>query len=321
MPKLRDVIGHTTQLEALKSDIQNKNIAHAYLLAGSRHLGKMTIAHHFAYQLLSIKSPLEKPELLRQFERLLHPDLLVMDQLWIEDVADDWESISHTSNVPQVHRSKKPAAKTDTISIDDIRALQERLYETGAGEYRCCIIRSIERMQDTAANAFLKILEEPPEGLVFILTTQTPSALLPTILSRARIMHFNRLPRTELLPIVSALSEEDQKFILRIARGAPGVAKVLSKDPDMLRMHKTLHGQAHSFWRSQSVAERLQLLKPLHERGEDSDRFLLHLALALREQGTKMSTDALLSFHTLARQLRTNAHRELIAGNFALRDS
>jgi len=317
VPKLQPVIGHSTILSELTLDIEASNVTHAYLFSGPAHVGKMTVAHWFASQLLCSGLPEEQhAACFRQIEKLTHPDLLVLDQLWIEDVCDDWNVIARTSNAPQVHRAKKPAAKTDTISIDDIRALQERLYETATGKHRCCIIRSVERMQAAAANAFLKILEEPPSGLVFILTTQALSSLLPTVISRARVLRFRRLPHAQLLRLLDGVPEDDQQFILRIAQGAPGVACMLRDDPDALRAHRQIASRARAFWEREAIEDRLRTLSLLEKRGAEAEQFLLHLALALREHSpSPSSVDA---FHALAQGLQTNAHRKLLVQRFAL---
>lgn len=321
MPKIRSIVGHERQIALLSQDIESGNIAHAYLLSGPPHLGKMTVAHWFASEILTRGlAPGEETESARRhIERLTHSDLLVLDQLWIEKLCDDWSVIARSSNVNQLHRSKKSEpAKTDTISIDDIREMQHRLYETSMGTHRCCLIRSVERMQDAAANAFLKILEEPPEGLVFILTTQAQSALLPTITSRTRILHFATLPHATLLPILDGVDDEDAAFILRLAQGAPGIVYRLRDNPDALRLEKQVYDKALSFWDSRSLKNRLQILSPLHTRGEEADRLLTHLALSLRQQNVSIRGRCLSPFMCMMHDLETNAHRQLAAQRFAL---
>ncbi len=319
MPKLQKIIGHVLQQEQLKNDLAQGNVSHAYLFSGDRHLGKMSLALQFAFELLSTGvSEQQKPQVQSQFERLTHPDLLVLDQLWMEDVCENWEVIAKTSNVPQIHRSKAPKSKTDMISIDDIRALQERLMDTGSGTYRCCIIRSMERMADVAANAFLKILEEPPKGLIFLLTTEHQSSLLPTIISRTRVLPFQHLSRKDLKILLEGVAEDDQKFMSHIASGAPGMVVRLRDDPDLLRLHRTIHTTAQSFWRSDSLRERLQILAPLHKRGRESDDLLLHLGLTLREQNPAKICKSGPVFQQLAAGFQANTHRQLLAQRFAL---
>lgn len=311
------IIGHKDQLEHLKTDIAGENITHAYLFSGPPHVGKMTIAFWFAEQLLCEGlSEEECAKAKHMIERLTHPDLLVLDQLWMEEVSEDWDIIAKSSNVPQTHRAQA-GARTDTISIDDVRALQDRLYATGVAKHRCCIIRSVDRMQDAAANSFLKILEEPPERLVFLLTTESIGSLLPTMVSRARVISLNRLPPSEITAMVAHLPEDDRQFIVALGQGAPGVVHRLIEDPDTLRTQRILQGKASAFWRETSLHGRLQHLAPLLKRGAEADEFLLHLALALRQRPghSLMATRALTE---LTRGFETNAHRQILIQRFAL---
>ncbi len=314
-----NMLGHAPQIAELASDITSGNVSHAYLLSGPRHLGKFTIATWFSRELLTIGAAdeEEKKTIVGRMERLLHPDYLQIDQLWIEDVCEDPDLIARSTNIPQHHR-KEAKAKTNEIGIEDIRALQQRLFEVGERRHRCCVIREAERMREVATNALLKILEEPPEGVVFILTTESASALLQTLLSRVRQIRFFPLSKAELQPMMTDVAPDDAHFLVHLAQGAPGVIAELKADPEKLRIEKQIHGQATDFWNAPSPLARMQLLKPLHERGEASERFLLHLALALRERSTDAIAKEATAFNRLASGLRTNAHRKLLSEQFAL---
>ncbi|MDD5469973.1 MAG: hypothetical protein PHO92_04225 [Candidatus Peribacteraceae bacterium] len=318
MPKPQEIVGHDTVRQELEQDVQTGNVSHAYLFAGPRHLGKMTLARWFAFRLLTQGlAPEAAAKVQHMFERLTHPDLFVLDQLWIEDVCEDWEVIAQTSNAPQQHRAKESPARSDSIGIDDIRELQQRLNETSTSPYRCCIIRSVERMHPAAANALLKILEEPPKPLVFLFTTQALSSLLPTVISRMRVLRFHPLPHQALEPLFAGVSEDDRQFILHLAQGAPGIVQALKSDPESLRVHRLVHTKAVSFWKSSSLKERLKIMEPLAERGTEADQLLLHLSLALREQ-SRLRPASVRALHDLAAGLKTNAHRTLLSQRFAL---
>lgn len=317
----QEIIGHAAQRAVLSEDIASGNVAHAYLFAGPRHVGKATVARWFARELLTQdQDAAAKEKTLAQIDRLIHPDFLSLDQLWIEEVMEDWNVIAKTTNLPQDHRSKAPRImRTDTIAIDDVRAIQERLQETGIGAVRCCFIRSIERMQDEAGNALLKILEEPPPGRVFLCTTQNIADVLPTVLSRMRVVHFRTLPEHDLLPIVRDMAEEDREFALHVAQGAPGKLLRLKHDPAVLTAEKLLHGKALGFWSATTLLDRFSALKPLHDRTPEADRFLLHLALTLRELRPPQLPSFSAALATLLREFQTNAHRELLTQKFALK--
>lgn len=310
------ILGHKKQLLQLEQDVKVNNLSHAYLFAGAPHVGKTTVAHWFARHILTQNlSDDQKERVHHQLEKLIHPDLLVLDQLWMEDRCEDWNVIAQTSNIAQQHRAKA-GAKTDSISVEDVRQVQERLHETGELPHRVCIIRGVERMQEAAANAFLKILEEPPKGCVFILTTESLTSLLPTVISRARVLRFERVGDRDIQTLLRDQSEEDASFILHIAQGAPGVAFNLMNDPEALRAEKTLHAQAVGFWDAPTLFDRLNNLESLSDRGEKSDRYMFHLALALRESGDYSPTRERAFMHLL-QGLKTNAHRTLQIQEFA----
>lgn len=312
------IVGHARQLTELAADIEGGNVSHAYLFAGSPHLGKTTVAKWFARELITNGKTFEEKETIdHALNRLIHPDFLALDQLWIEEQCEDFAVIGQSTNVPQQHRAKAPTMKTDVISIDDVREIQMRLQETGGGTFRFCFIRGIERMREEAANAFLKILEEPPEGRVFLLTTDALSVVLPTILSRSRVLRFQRVADRDIAPLLKELNEQERQFILHLSQGAPGTAIRLLSDPDALRAEHLLHEKALSFWTQSAAIDRMMNLVPLHERGGESDRFLFHLALALREQPryTSIQERALTE---LVEGLRTNANRPLMTEHFAL---
>lgn len=321
MPPLPDpILGHEKQCGQLLQDIAKNNVSHAYLFSGPKHVGKFSVARWFAWRLLCDGRPPEDAQTLAdQIERLIHADFLSLDELWVEELNEDWSRITKTSNIPQQHRSKVPKARTDAIGIEEVRLLQERLHETGESKYLCCLIRSVERMQPAAANAFLKVLEEPPKRVIFILTTESESLLLPTLVSRTRTMKFHAVPVAKIRPLVSGVAHDDASLILHLAQGAPGKVIRLRDDPETLRREKQLHSQAKQFWQSRNLAQRFQWISSFIESKAETDDLLLHLGVTLREYpdpGRKpLWTKA---YMDLVKGLRTNAHRGLLLQQFAL---
>lgn len=321
MPRIPDVIvGHDKQKGELLRDIASGNVAHAYLFTGAPHLGKLTIAQWFGTLLLSEHvAPEMRGRVKQEIEKFIHPEFLCLDDLWIEEVNEDWAVIGKSSNTPQQHRSKAPAARTDTISIEDVRALAERLHETGAGPHLVCIIRGIERMQSAAANAFLKILEEPPSRVVFLLTTDNVNLVLPTVLSRVRVLRFSPVTRKDMEPLVDGQDESDAAFALHIAQGAPGMLTRLLEDPELLRTHRQMHAQAKQFWQSTTLKDRLAWLTGVMEKTKSPDLALLHLGLTLREYPDPLfRAKTAGAYADLLEKLETNAHRGLLYERFAL---
>jgi DNA polymerase III subunit delta' len=314
------IIGHDKQCGQLLQDIAKDNVSHAYLFSGPAHIGKFSVARWFAWRLLCDKRPPEEAKTIGgQIERMIHPDYLSLDKLWIEEVQEDWGDITKTSNIPQQHRSKAPKARTDVIGIEEVRLMQDRLHETGQSDYLCCLIRSVERMQPAAANAFLKVLEEPPKRVIFILTTESEATLLPTLISRTRVMKFHPVASENMRTLTDALPTDDASIILHLAQGAPGKAIRLRDDPEVLRREKQLHSQAKQFWQSKSLTQRFQWISSFIESKAETDDLLLHLGVALREYADiTHRAEWTKAYMTLVNGLRTNAHRGLVLQEFAL---
>jgi DNA polymerase III subunit delta' len=312
-----EIIGHKKQLLQLEEDLATGNLSHAYLFTGPAHIGKTTVARWFARKiLLKDAAPENYDQVAHAVDHLFHQDILMLDQLWMEEKMEDWDVIAKSSNIPQQHRAKA-GLKTDSISVDDVREIQNRLYDTGELAHRVAIIRGVERMQDSAANAFLKILEEPPPGRVFILTTDAPSSVLSTIHSRSRVLSFERVGLRDMQDLLPDLAPSDASFILHVSQGAPGLALALRDDPDLLREERLLHTHAIACWEASTLHERLTLLKPLLERGAESERFLFHLALALRDHPTSVRSQER-ALQQLSEALETNAMRALQVQEFAM---
>jgi DNA polymerase-3 subunit delta' len=81
----------------------------------------------------------------------------------------------------------EPQKKSRLISVEQVRAFQKTIFQTSfLGGWKACVIFAADRLGDSASNAFLKVLEEPPGKTVFFLMTDSPQALLATILSRCQ---------------------------------------------------------------------------------------------------------------------------------------
>ena len=314
------ILGHESVIRHLESDLAHDNISHAYLFTGPPHIGKSTVARWFASQLLcrGMSNDEEKLRTTDAMTRLIHPDFLSLDALWVEDSQEDWADIARSSNIDQSHRSKTPKARSDTISIDEIRAIHERLAEKASSGHVCCFLRSIDRMQPPAASALLKILEEPPPSVVFLLTAERQSELLPTIISRARVLALHPLPASTLSTLLSRADPEDRDLLFRLSQGAPGRLLRLLEHPELLRAEKLLSSLARQFWQTMTLSERMRWLSDNFKDHATQDQVLLHLALALRAERGAHSPRAVSAFTDFVSALKTNAHRSLVLQRFAL---
>ena len=110
--------------------------------------------------------------------------------------------------IAELARKIVPSA-ADTIPISQIRRATSWGYTTTAGTNKVIIIESADRMLESARNALLKVLEEPPRGLFFILTTTRRAAVIPTILSRVRPYHFPERDESRSREVLAKIFREE----------------------------------------------------------------------------------------------------------------
>ena len=189
---------------------------HAWLLCGVEGSGKATFAYRAARCLLgaapdAARGPLgTRPDdpVSRLVSAQSHPDLLVLERL------------------VEGGKTKK------SISVDQARDLPEFFSKSPSqAEYRVAIVDAADDLNVNAANALLKILEEPPERGVLFLVTHAPGRLLATIRSRCRRLAFPVWPEAALADLVRARTDLDSGEAARIAGmagGSPGAALNLS---------------------------------------------------------------------------------------------
>ena len=152
-----------------------KRPAHALLFKGTKGIGKLDLAMNFAQSLLC-EHPQDsdffcgKCPSCHWFEQGSHPDCRLLQPETLSLEGEETES------------GKKPSKQ---ISVDQVRDLADFIgMSAHQGGRRVIVIHPAEAMNTNAANALLKNLEEPPQGLLFILVSHKPQQLLPTILSR-----------------------------------------------------------------------------------------------------------------------------------------
>ena len=114
--------------------------------------------------------------------------------------------------------------------------LQDKLkYKSFDGIYQIIIIDPVESITTQAANSLLKILEEPPENVIFILIAQELAAVLPTIVSRCQPIKFQALSGDIIQQILvqQGVAEEQAKITSQLANGSAGLAIELSNDQEI----------------------------------------------------------------------------------------
>lgn len=190
---------------------------HALLLRGKQGIAKLAFANALAQSLLC-QSPAVDGHACGQciscnwFQLKSHPDyrLLTPEQ----ETADAGESAP---------ASKKPVRKSSQISVAQIRELASFLELSSHQNdgVRAVVIHPADALNQTSANALLKMLEEPPANIVFILVTSHPQRLLPTIMSRCQQLEMPAPTEEEALTWLQQQNVQDAQYWLAYSGGSP----------------------------------------------------------------------------------------------------
>ena len=193
------IIGHSRLKEQFARLIDEDRIPHAMIFAGPAGIGKTLMAIAVASALVG---------------RRVFPDLASREG---EAVAGDKDDAFYLAPMGAM------------LKVDQFRQLQGELALQGeAGRRRVCIIDHVETMNTEFANRMLKILEEPPSGVCFILITDQPDLLLPTIISRCARFTFDPVGDDEMRQGLRRLRGDGGNWDEAILWGGGIVRTVLS---------------------------------------------------------------------------------------------
>jgi DNA polymerase-3 subunit delta' len=229
--------GHAAAEAALLEAHAQGKLPHAVIIGGPRGIGKATLAFRLARFLLaqgtagpSLFEPTAPPSSFAVstdnpvFNRVAsggHADLLTIER---GINPNKWKKRD-----PPPDADARKRVLRDEIVVDDTREVVNFLRLTPAeGGWRIVIIDSADDMNRNAANALLKILEEPPRRSLLLLVSHAPGRLLPTIRSRCRNLALKPLPEAEIVRLVGHyrpdIADDDARALARLAPGSIGRA-------------------------------------------------------------------------------------------------
>ena len=274
-PKTFDEIcGQEAVVTSLKNQVKNNEISHAYIFQGTRGTGKTSAA-----------------KILSRAVNCLHP----VDG----NPCNECENCKSILNESSLDVVEMDAASNN--GVDDIRELKEKvIYPPQSLKYKVYIIDEVHMLSKGAFNALLKILEEPPRHLIFILATTEIEKIPATILSRSQKYNFKRISIEKISENLKKIAElegkscDDEVFTL-IAKSSDGAMRdALSVLDQLLTKNK----------------DHIKLEDAMEVLGISSSELLFNLSKALIEKNVNESLLAIdeiykegVDFNTLSSQI------------------
>ena len=227
------LFGHRDAEMALLNAYRSGRIPHAWLIGGAAGIGKATLAYRMARFVLAHRNPLGS-------------DVPRAETLWVDPadpVARQVGAGAHGGLLTLERSLNDKGVLRTVITVDETRETISFFGSTAAVEgWRVCIVDTVDELNPNAANALLKVLEEPPQQSLFLLVSHAPARVLPTILSRCRKLLLRPLAVDEVVHAAAQATQKeiDDPALLEAAEAAEGsVSRALTLlGGDAIKLHQ-----------------------------------------------------------------------------------
>ena len=232
--QFKDIVGQSKIKSVLLHEAKNQRISHAQMFLGEEGCGKLPMAMAFA-QFLLCDSPTKTDSCgtcssCAMVSHLTHPDIHFVypvvksaaDKVAVsDDRRDFWNKfITENSycNLNMWQEFTGEMTKNAQIGVQESRSILKKLsLKSYSGKFKIMIIWLPEKMNNSAANKLLKILEEPPENTLFFLVCEAFDTILPTIISRTQIIKIPNLKADEVKDYLVSKRQVDEGTAQSIA--------------------------------------------------------------------------------------------------------
>lgn len=263
---MKSIVGNEKTVAYLGGAVKSGNLSHAYLFCGPESVGKTKVGKAFARLILCEgDNPVTCTECpsCKLFAGGSHPDFFLLDQ--------------------------------GAVVVDDIRELTNSLeLRPYRGRGKVALLSHAENLTNQALNAFLKTLEEPTSQTTIILTTENKRNLLPTIVSRSRIVNFGLAPGKQIFEFLNGdrgVKKEEATKICKLAAGRVGVAVSLSEDDSLAAGMQELVAGFNRAYHTQDIYEKISYADVLSKDKESLISKLQTIELSTRGELMKSSID------------------------------
>jgi DNA polymerase III subunit delta' len=210
-----DLFGHREAETALLNAYRSGRIPHAWLIGGPQGIGKATLAYRMARFVLANSRPMAPS--------VQQPETLALDPG--DPVARQVTAGSHGGLLVLERGLNDRGVMRTVITVDETRETISFFGSTAAVDgWRVCIVDTVDELNPNAANALLKILEEPPQRSLFLLVSHSPARALPTILSRCRKLPLRSLATDDVIRAASKAADiaPDDPALMEAADASEG---------------------------------------------------------------------------------------------------
>lgn len=258
-----DVVGHAAAKQSLLAAVEHERLNHAYIFTGPPAVGKFMVARAFAGAIICPDNGCGVCNTCRRVLEDKHPDVMII----------------------------RPAGKN--IPVDTIRGVRSDAFMKPAeADRKVYIFKNAERMWEEGASTLLKVLEEPPANVIFILVTASPGAVLATIRSRCQEVRFANIPADELTRYLvenRGITQERAALVSRLTGGVLGKALDWCDEPWRLERRDAVIRTARALRRA-DLNRTLELASELHgEVRKQVDR----LAAVFEEKKSRLADGSL----------------------------
>ncbi len=240
------IIGQDHAVEILRQSIYAGRIPSAYLFFGTKGVGKATTAKVVVKAINCPYQGCGSCNVCVRIDEKKYPD--------VREISADGSFIK----IGQIRQIIKEVS----LSVFEAR-------------YRVYILKEVEKMNSEAANAFLKILEEPSDRTLFILTTNALDSLFSTIVSRCQVVRFNllSLQNEEKVLCEKGLSQEEASLLTNISAGRPGKAMEY-KEKNIGKYLSILQGFFEEIFRKRDKVKIFNLAEEIKKNSDDIEIIL-----------------------------------------------
>lgn len=299
--KFSDIPGHKDVIEKLLRSVKEERVSHAQLFAGPQGSGKLAVALAYA-QFVSCENKLENDSCgtcksCVKYEKMIHPDLhfvfpVIKGKKVTDPVSDnyieEWREFVKQSPYFTINKwldSIEVGNAQGMIFASEAAEIIKKLsLKTFESDYKIMIIWLPEKMHTATSNKLLKMIEEPPEKTLFILVSEEPDKIIPTILSRCQIIKVTAVKKGDLinwLILKYPISQEKAADIAHVVNGDIIRASELAEnDESMSGNLDRFRGLMRFAWKK-DVLSIIEWAEDLASTGREAQKNFLSFSLRL----------------------------------------